>query len=160
MADGRHFTDYRPHCHLESLIRQQNSIQSSFQSRLFLTQNAQELMELNRKEACNKNCCGPCQAPYQLSTTMPENQASVVGGGMPCGQKESVTPMVPPHGNAPLQCDSWDTGVINVSEKNCCSPPSDASNYYPTSMQHVMVQRKSIPGGGVPLQGGDPNMYY
>jgi hypothetical protein len=111
MDDGRHFTDYRPHCHMENLIQHDNGMHNSFQTRLFLTQNATKLIELNRKEACSKNCCGPCQSPYQISTTMPEASAL-------------------------------------------------AANYYPASMEHVLVQRKAVPGGGVPLRGGDPNMYF
>ena len=94
MDDGRHFTDYRPHCHMASTIQADNGIHNSFQSRLFLTQNATKLIELNRKEACSKNCCGPCQAPYQLSTTMPEASAMVLGGPVPCGQKTSMEPIV------------------------------------------------------------------
>ena len=159
MNDGRHFTDYRPHCHIESLIQQQNNIQSSFQSRLFLTQNAEQLMELNRKEACNKNCCGPCQSPYQTSTTMPEAQANVTNASVPCGTKKSVESDINAYSNSPLRCESWDSGVVEVS-KNCCTPPNDAANYYPASMSDVIVHRKSVPGGGVQLQGGDPNMYY
>lgn len=159
MDDGRHFTDYRPHCHMASTIQHENNIHNSFQSRLFLTQNATKLIELNRKEACGKNCCGPCQSPYQISTTMPENSAMVMGGPVPCGEKTAMEAAVPSNVNAPLQCESWDRGVIDVSA-NCCTPPQEAVNYYPASMQHVLLKRKTVPGGGMPLNGGDPNMYF
>lgn len=60
MADGRHFTDYRPSCELNDLIRFDNNISNSFQYRLFLTSKAEELMNKNREAACLMNCCGPC----------------------------------------------------------------------------------------------------
>ena len=75
MADGRNFTDYRPDCYVNNLIRQNNSTYNSFQYRMFLTHNAEKLMNLNRTYACEKNCCGPCQSPYDVGTMMPSNSA-------------------------------------------------------------------------------------
>ena len=46
MADGRHFTDYRPSCHINNIIRSGNNVMNSFEYRLFLTRNAEELMIL------------------------------------------------------------------------------------------------------------------
>ena len=158
MDDGRHFTDYRPHCHMASTIQRDNNIHNSFQSRLFLTQNATKLIELNRTEACDKNCCGPCQAPYQISTTLAENSAMVVDTEN-CGPKQSTQPFVPSNVNAPLQCDSWNNSVVD-SGQNCCMPPQEVQNYYPSSMDHVILKRKTVPGGGLPLNGGDSNMYF
>jgi hypothetical protein len=62
MADGRHFTDYRPSCDLNNVIKRDNNILNSFDGRLFLQRNATELMNINKKDACLKNCnreCGP-----------------------------------------------------------------------------------------------------
>ena len=30
MADGRHFTDYRPSCHINNIIRTGNNVMNSF----------------------------------------------------------------------------------------------------------------------------------
>lgn len=159
MDDGRHFTDYRPHCHIENLIQRNNGTHSSFQNRLFLTQNAEQLMELNRKEACSKNCCGPCQPPYQISTTMPEGRAMVTNTDLPCGAKRSQPSSIPTNSDSPLACPEWNEGMVDATGKNCCTPPSDAATYYPVSMKDVIIPRVANPGGGIPLNGGDPNMY-
>ena len=158
MDDGRHFTDYRPNCHINNLIQNNNEIHSSFQMRTFLTQNAMRIMELNREEACSSNCCSPCQKPYQIGTTLPESTANVVGGPVPCGQKQSKNPMVDSHSGKPLGCTAWNVGD-SKHVQNCCTPTQDAVNYYQYEKDDINVSRKSVPGGGIPLEGGDPNMY-
>jgi hypothetical protein len=60
MADGRHFTDYRPSCDLNNVIKQDNQISNSFDGRLFLQRNASEIMDINKKDACVKNCNREC----------------------------------------------------------------------------------------------------
>jgi len=67
MADGRHFTDYRPRCYQQYSERYSNGIQSSFDYRMFLTRNATDIMMKNAAEAYNVNMCGPC-----VSTAVPE----------------------------------------------------------------------------------------
>ena len=47
MADGRFFTDYRPNCYTQNLIRSKNGLNNSFQYRMFLTHNAENLMDIN-----------------------------------------------------------------------------------------------------------------
>ena len=39
MSDGRHFTDYRPNCFLNGMVREENKLTNSFQFRNFLQQN-------------------------------------------------------------------------------------------------------------------------
>ena len=60
MADGRHFTDYRPSCELNNDVNRDNNLSNSFEARLFLQRNADQLMEVNRNMACQKNCNGVC----------------------------------------------------------------------------------------------------
>ncbi len=158
MDDGRHFTDYRPNCHINNLIQNNNSLHSSFQTRNFLTQNAMKLMELNREEACSANCCGPCQKPYQIGTTLPEKSAEIMGGPVPCGQKESQLPLINSYNGKPLGCSSWNVGDSKRTQ-NCCTPSLEAVNYYQFEKDNINVTRKAVPGGGIPLKGGDPNMY-
>ena len=50
MADGRSMTDYRPKCivnyELMNTITDNNLVKSSFESRLYLQQNADEIMKV------------------------------------------------------------------------------------------------------------------
>lgn len=80
MADGRHFTDYRPSCELNNDIARDNNLNNSFDARIFLQRNAVQLMDVNRNMACDRNCNGVCgeDAPSDLvnegftSTMLPE----------------------------------------------------------------------------------------
>ena len=63
MDDGRHFTDYRPNCLVNNLVQTQNDIKDSYHYRMFLTENADKLMELNRLYAVKRNYCSTCDAP-------------------------------------------------------------------------------------------------
>lgn len=60
MEDGRHFTDYRPRCVVDSTIRSQNNINNNFDYRMFLTNNGTNLVELFRYKAYKKNKCQTC----------------------------------------------------------------------------------------------------
>jgi hypothetical protein len=151
MADGRHFTDYRPNCYVNNTIQENNGLYNSFQTRMFLTHNATQMMELNRKMACDKNCCGPCQEPYQSGTMMHEASAEVVGAEVPCGQKRSVPTPVRTHSNSPLACDAWSVGDNREMSSNCCSPLLNLANRYPHAEDDVFVARKAVQGGGVPF---------
>ncbi len=55
MDDGRHFTDYRPNCHVNNLVRSNNATLNSHEYRMFLTHNAGKLMDLNRTYTTQKN---------------------------------------------------------------------------------------------------------
>jgi hypothetical protein len=77
MEDGRAFTDYRPSCYINDLIRVMNGIHSSYSYRQFLQQNALELMDTIRLYNIKKNGCSPCNAvPVQCETLCSvDNQA-------------------------------------------------------------------------------------
>ncbi len=62
MDDGRHFTDYRPDCYVNNLLRIANKTYSSYEYRQFLINNAQKLMDINNKYNNDKNGCGTCDA--------------------------------------------------------------------------------------------------
>jgi hypothetical protein len=64
MADGRHFTDYRPNCLLNNNLKHQTETLNSYDYKLYLQRNAEKIMDLNRKhsyilngehECCSKN---------------------------------------------------------------------------------------------------------
>lgn len=62
MDDGRAFTDYRPACYINDVIRVKNGIQSSYNYRQFLIHNATNLMDVIRLYNEKKNGCRPCDA--------------------------------------------------------------------------------------------------
>ena len=79
MSDGRHFTDYRPSCDVNNMIIRDNNIVNSFDGRLFLQRNADEIMNINKKDACMKNCSRECEGDVKTdlvegfqSTMLPE----------------------------------------------------------------------------------------
>jgi Tfp pilus tip-associated adhesin PilY1 len=92
MADGRHFTDYRPTNQMELLLAADNKTHNSFQLRQFLQHNGNKLMNKNREFAVKYNGCSNCaNAPqgvegFNNGTMLPEkhmqytnaNGASVV----------------------------------------------------------------------------------
>jgi hypothetical protein len=89
MSDGRHFTDYRPSCEINDLIKFDNNVSNSLSYRQFLTHNGEELMARNREAACLMNCCGPCPKSFDAdgnvaidggSTMLPEQSMWVSDG--------------------------------------------------------------------------------
>lgn len=60
MSDGRHFTDYRPNCVVHELLSTQNNITNSYDLKMLLTRNAEQLRDINRKFYSTKNSCTSC----------------------------------------------------------------------------------------------------
>ena len=73
MSDGRHFTDYRPNCYINNLIRMSSNTINSYDYKQYLIHNASKLMEENKNYSIEKNGCSvsglhKCNAknvPYQ-----------------------------------------------------------------------------------------------
>lgn len=159
MADGRHFTDYRPSCDANSSVRNNQQITSNHNFRMFLTHNAEKLMELHNKHNYAKNGVFQCKAPYEVGTMLPEidriscneSTCNVVGNnpdGLGRGRQYSNEP------NPildPFKCPSY------TLEDNKCTPTEDNLNYYPIDKHEA--QRQAVIGGGNVLGGGDPNVY-
>ena len=57
MDDGRHFTDYRQACYVNNLLRMVNNTPDSFDYRMFLTRNAENLQNANRQYIEQKESC-------------------------------------------------------------------------------------------------------
>jgi len=72
MSDGRHFTDYRPNCFTNTRLQVENRVPNSYEYRMFLTRNAEDIMELNRKESFLQNGSTECKSPYNPGTMVPE----------------------------------------------------------------------------------------
>jgi len=124
MADGRHFTDYRPNCELVQHIRADNKISNSFQFRQFMQSNGEALANVDRKIACDKNCCAPCSAESfnSVGTMLPEaylvscdnrscKRSLVNASGLGDGREYNTVPQ---------QCQ--DIPTIGRKPNNCISP--------------------------------------
>lgn len=167
MADGRHFTDYRPNCHTNNLLRADNEIGNSFQYRSFLAENASTLMDKNREIACSKNCCTPCASSplgvegFNNGTMLPEkyiqecnehtckvvlNDVNGVGTG-----RRYYTNNVNECGDMP---GAWPKN----QETNNCASPLDNFAYLGDLEKEMMPKmlRVAVPHGGDVLSGGDP----
>jgi hypothetical protein len=57
MSDGKFLRDWRSSRFVQSLIDEQNNVQDSLQSRMFLQNNATKMMVVNRKIAENTGLC-------------------------------------------------------------------------------------------------------
>lgn len=97
MHDGRSFTDYRPRCMVQQSlnnIKQPNGVvaNKSYETRMFLMNNAEKMMEANRKHfPCNMKSCNSThltpldkntvQCNAHSCTMKPTNQPGGIGTG-------------------------------------------------------------------------------
>ena len=74
MADGRNFTDYRDSFVVNNLVisDNKNSVSNSYDYRMFLQQNASQIMERNWEQAYLKNGVFNCSQPFETGTMLPE----------------------------------------------------------------------------------------
>lgn len=71
MQDGRSFTDYRPRCTINYQMKNQN-MQNSYDSRMFLINNAEKMMNANLDIVSKTNNCMSCSAEKMEETFLPE----------------------------------------------------------------------------------------
>ena len=132
MADGRHFTDYRPNFETNNNIETDNDVPTSHDYRMFLETNAEKIMELNKKHTYIKNGVFGCIKPNQIGTMLPEktkvkcnlNKCEVVhnyDNGIGQGRMYNTKPnaCLEPLKSAPLEL-----------QKNQCMPLNDLVNFY------------------------------
>jgi hypothetical protein len=62
MNDGRTFTDYRASSSVDDMIRYSNNVMSNYEYRQFLINNADEIMDVNRKYTEDKVGTRTCNA--------------------------------------------------------------------------------------------------
>lgn len=154
MADGRHFTDYRPNCHVNDLLRADNRISNSFQYRLFLQQNANEIMDKHRQIACEKNCCSPCGdgENFENTTMVPEKYM------VECNQNYCKTVLNDINGigtgrkyysQGSNNCTEFPNAWPMDQKTNSCATPLDNFAYYGEVYNgKPNMLRKASPGGG------------
>lgn len=97
MADGRAFTDYRPRCavnaELLNAVQTTGQPQSSYESRIFLQQNAETFMQQERLKSIERLIpCAPCKRPLTDAGTMLPERYVVRCTGTTCTRTE-VNPM-------------------------------------------------------------------
>lgn len=72
MQDGRSFTDYRPRCTIQYQMKNE-SMKNSYDSRMFLINNAEKMMKANHDIVEKQNSCMSCQNDKQPADTfLPE----------------------------------------------------------------------------------------
>jgi hypothetical protein len=162
MSDGRHFTDYRPSCDVNNLITANNGVVSSFDYRMFLQENAEKLMDLNRVYVVQKNACSPCVEPYNVGTMLPEKQM-VTCNTNSCSNSKNILNGL---GQGRNYGDKTDCGENWKWPKNVpptsCSQSQDLFAYYDNNNSFRLADdfsRFTDPSGGDALTGGDMSLY-
>ena len=72
MSDGRTFTDYRPNHEINEHILSNNKVANMHNYRMFLSRNAESIMEKNNEYMFIKNGLYNCKKPYEIGTMVPE----------------------------------------------------------------------------------------
>lgn len=173
MSDGRHFTDYRPRCALNSRSnymiadpKQKHGFTSpplnSYDFRQYMIEKGEKLIEMNRESAFQRNMCGPCVSnpTVDVGTMLPEQtvvtcnkSACSVGlndaAGLGLGRQYYTEGKKKDKDGM-----SFDARRQKNEPESCCARRSDDLQYYPFDGK-VMDDygRVAVPGGGKPLRG-------
>ncbi len=130
MADGRHFTDYRQNCTINTLLRTGCNAYNSLEYRNFLVRNGEQLIDLNRQLTFNKNRSGPCVEPYEIGTMLPE-QTKVDCDRHGCMVKvNDLAGLGQGRQYNSFPDSSFPVNLGGKSVANCCAVPTDNFEYY------------------------------
>ncbi len=162
MADGRHFTDYRPRCYSQYMVG--DKPMSSFEQRIYLTENAADIMMKNAAAAYVANRCGPCEEPFDQGTMLPEKVKQV------CDSRTCTYAMNDPYGlglgRQYIMSDEeqqFKAKFLAEKEKEQSYFKSEAVGswdkdpmYYPVTggSTTTAYDRFAVPSGAIPLSGG------
>jgi hypothetical protein len=169
MADGRLFTDYRPRCD----IQLENSAPpfGTHEYRQYLIANASDLIKSHRSAAFTRAYSGPCVAPYDRGTMLPEadrfrcdkvscQRVPGEAGGLGTGRD---------YGQLPSHKEAMDRFLQQQNEMqaklksgaNCCAC-AGGDGYFPmpgfNSQPQQSMARWTVPSGAEPLSGGDASV--
>ena len=158
MADARHFTDYKESTKRNLMLQSEVESDNSYEYRMYLINNAEKLMDINNKKAFLINGVTECKQPYEQGTMLPEQSTQV------CNTRTCKVVANDPNGlglgrqysDAPNPCLDGFSSAPMPLDNNQCAPANDVGNYFP-AMQVENDLRRSVPGGGEMLSGGDPN---
>lgn len=166
MADGRLFTDYRPRCAQQYLDKINNQLQSSYDHRMFLIQNADDIMKKNALDSYMRAQCGPCVEPYDQGTMAPEIEKQVCnertcsfGVNDPYGiglGRQYYTPDIELEFKKKFLEEKQKEQDYFKSTAECCGTVTDNLQYFPLDgMVKNEYARPAMPGGGAPMTGSD-----
>lgn len=65
MSDGRNYATWKPGAVINDNIRKEEGIQTNWQYRKYLTENADSIIKYNQLEACND--CGACSVRFGMN---------------------------------------------------------------------------------------------
>ena len=90
MIGGHAFTDYRPRCVVNSeLLSSVEGVKGSYESRMYLQNNAEKVMEDDRRRAQERLMpCAPCTRPLDESGTMLPERYVVRCDSVTCARTE------------------------------------------------------------------------
>lgn len=158
MSDSRAFTSYQSSTFVDDLIRADNNISNSLQYRVFLQNNANQLMDKHRQVACLANCCGPCpttgKESFNDTTMLPEQYMFVTDGrtskmvlndinGLGTGRQYYT------FGRPDENCSNLPSAWPIDQAPNQCASPLDRFNYLGDIQPTPTGMRQAVPGGGV-----------
>ena len=169
MADGRHFTDYRPRCLINlATTTVENNTMNSYEFRQYLVHNADNIMRQNKIAVYQENLCGPCMDPYDIGTMLPEQTI------VECNANTCKTFTNDPNGlgvgrqyvtSDNKQAMDHRTGFLQGKQKeqewmkqklNCCTSGIDDLQYFPyDNVVDADFGRATLPSGAKPMSGGD-----
>lgn len=89
MQDGRAFTDYRPRCTVQFQMKNDNT-KNSFDTRQFLTNNAEKLMKANMEIAESNSPCASTNL-NKVGTMLPEKNMMTCDANT-CNFSQNVNP--------------------------------------------------------------------
>ena len=154
MADARHFTDYRENTKVNGLLQNEGASDNSYEYRMFLTNNAENVMDVNNKKAYLLNGVTECKTPYAQGTMLPEQERQVCnlrtckvvtnnanGLGLGRTYSETPNPCMDAFSSAPMALD-----------RNTCGPAMDLGNYFPVNRVEKDI-RAAVPSGGAMASG-------
>jgi hypothetical protein len=166
MADGRHFTDYRPRCSQQYQDKITNKLMSSYEQRMFLTANADELIKMNAHNAYMMNRCGPCVEPYDQGTMVPDFEKQSCDSrtcsfsvndpyGLGLGRKFYTEDQEQVFRKRFIEEKEKETTFFKQSAQ-CCGTVKDDVQYWPIDgVVNNEYNRNAVPSGGDPMSGGD-----
>jgi hypothetical protein len=163
ISDGREFTDYRPNCEMNNHVIDENKISNIHDYRLYLINNAEDIIEAHNKYYFSKNGRVSCKQPYEKGTMLPERTRVL------CDQHTCRRILVDENGigEGREYVTNGKKSILDPLKKpdyklddNVCTTLEDNFNYYPFENVHNDNSvRRAGPGGGKILGGGDPNVF-
>lgn len=167
MADGRHFTDYRPRCDVNYLYPRDKPV-NSYDYRMYLVGNAESLLKEQRRKAYEQNMCGPCVEPYNVGTMLPEQSMVECDtntckfnytnpAGLGTGRKYTTFTTQQSAADEQMFMSMKQQEQLGMSRyANCCGTPATDAQLYSldgkNSVSSKSYARPTVPGGGMPFQ--------